>query len=538
MLTSAKIPPVSRSGLLVAGLALAVLVAQILLAMRLTDGRWVYTLDDAYIHLVMARNLALHGVWGVAPETFAACSSSPLWTLLLALGMRVLGAREWLPGLFNLAFTLLTLLAVDRILARRDVSARQRVAAGLALFFLVPLTVIASTGMEHVLHVLLTVLFLAAGLRALEEPAPSRSRAAVLPLLAILMTGARYESLFVIAPLVLLFWVQRRWRTGLLLAACGLLPVVAHGLFSLRHGGFFLPNSLMLKGRIPGGGLARYLFQAFSMYVDVTLENVHVHILCVLLLLTACFRRVPEAVRLLALVVVAAAAGHVTFSQCGRFYRYEAYLMAAGFLLLAVAWLPAGRLPWRPCCPGPGCGADGWILLGRAGLLLFLLTPLILRGAWATSRVPRGSANIYQQQWQMARIFRTMDLGGKAVGINDLGLMADRSGARIVDLWGLGTTEIARAKWAGRFGQAYLADLLQRHDVGYVAVYDEWFDMGRKLPASLVPVARLTIARNIVCAYATVKFYATGPAEAEKLRGHLRNLPFELPGETRVELVP
>ena len=193
MLKSAKSPTSSRSGLLVAGLALAVLVAQILLGMRLAEGRWVYTLDDAYIHLVMARNLALHGVWGVAPDTFAACSSSPLWTLLLALGMRVLGAREWLPGLFNLAFTLLTLLAVDRILARRDVSARQRVAAGLALFFLVPLTVIASTGMEHVLHVLLTVLFLAAGLRALEEPAPSRSRAAVLPLLAILMTGARYE---------------------------------------------------------------------------------------------------------------------------------------------------------------------------------------------------------------------------------------------------------------------------------------------------------------------------------------------------------
>ena len=177
-------------------------------------------------------------------------------------------------------------------------------------------------------------------------------------------------------------------------------------------------------------------------------------------------------------------------------------------------------------------------MLGRAGLFLFLLTPLILRGAWATSRVPRGAANIYQQQWQMARIFRTMDLGGKAVGINDLGLMADRSGARIVDLWGLGTTEVARAKREGRFGQAYLADLLKRHTVGYVAVYDEWFDMGRELPASLIPVARLTIDRNIVCAHATVKVYATGAAEAEKLRGHLRNPPFELPSETQVELVP
>ncbi len=538
MLPSAKTPSFTRSGLLVASLALIVMAAQIFMGMRFTEGHGVYTLDDAYIHLVMAKNFALHGVWGVMPDTFASGSSSPLWTLLLALSIRVLGVREWLPGLFNIAFTLLTLLVVDRMLACRDVVAGRRVAAGLAIFFLVPLTVIASTGMEHVLHVLTTVLFLAAGLHALEDPAPSRTRAAMLPVLAFLMASARYESLFILGPFTLLLLAKRRRRAAVLLAGAALLPVVAHGVYSLWHGGMFLPNSLVLKGRIPGGGLARYLFQAFSMYVDVTLENVHVAILCILLLLTACFRRVSEAVRLLGLVIVAAAVGHVTFSQCGHFYRYEAYLMAAGYLLLMIAWLPPGHLPLRRLCPGPGRRDDGWLLLGRAGLLLFLLMPLILRGAWATSRVPRGAANIYQQQWQMARIFRTLDLEGKAVGINDLGLMADRSGARIVDLWGLGTTEIARAKWEGRFGEPFLADFLVQHNVGYVVVFDEWFDMGCQLPRTLIPVARLTIERNLVCAFESVKFYASGTAEAEKLRRHLQNLPFLLPRGTRVELIP
>ena len=84
-------------------------------------------------------------VAGLLYALFGLPSSAFAW---IALAVFVLGAREWLPGLFNLAFTLLTLLAVDRILTRRDVSARRRVAAGLALFFLVPLTVIASTGME------------------------------------------------------------------------------------------------------------------------------------------------------------------------------------------------------------------------------------------------------------------------------------------------------------------------------------------------------------------------------------------------------
>jgi hypothetical protein len=525
------------SGLLMAGFALVVLVAQILMGRRLTEGYWIYTLDDAYIHLVMAKTLAQAGVWGIAPDAFAACSSSPLWTLLLAAGFKILGVRDWLPGVFNILFTLLALLAMDRIAARSGVRDRVRLLFGLTVFFLVPFTVIASTGMEHVLHVLLTILFLGAALRELEAPASSRLSALVLPLLVILMTAARYESLFVIAPFLLVLVLKRRWRAGLLLGGCALLPVLAHGLFSLQQGGLFLPNSLVLKGRIPGGGMVRYLFQAFAMYVDVTLENVHVHIVCILLLLTACHRRIPEPIRLLALVFVAASVGHVTFAQCGRFYRYEAYLMAAGFLLLAAAWLPAGRKWWRSSDSAQVAGASGWLLLARVGFLLFLLCPLFLRGVWATSRVPRGSANIFQQQWQLARIFKTLDLQGKAVGINDLGLMAERSGARIIDLWGLGTTEIAKAKWSGRYGPATIADLLARHDVGYVAVYDEWFSMGRDLPDSLILVARLIIGKNIVCAHDTVMLYATGPFEAAKLRGHLRQLPFSLPRETRVELV-
>ncbi|MGI6100007.1 MAG: hypothetical protein GX174_01750 [Lentisphaerae bacterium] len=526
------------SGLIVAGVALVVLLVQLLQGVRLADGHWVYSLDDAYIHLVLARNLAFHGMLGMAPDDFAACSSSPLWTVLLASAMKLVGARDWLPGLLNFAFTLLALLAVDRILARRDVSAWRRVGAGLAFFFLVPLTVIASTGMEHVMHVLITVLFLWAGMYELERPATSGAKAVVLPVLAFLMTGARYESLFIIAPFTLVLLLKRRWKAAFLMAVAGLLPVVLHGVYSLAHGGLFLPNSLVLKGRIPGGGWLRHVFQAFSMYVSVTLQNVHLHIICILLLLTACFRRVPESVRLPGLVVVAAAIGHVTFSRCGHFYRYEAYLVAAGYLLLMVAWLPPDRLPLRHIIPSPVRHDDNWLLLGRTCLLLFLLTPLVLRGLWATSRVPRGSANIYQQQWQMARIFRTMDLEGKAVGINDLGLMADRSGARVIDLWGLGTTEVARAKWEGRFGRDFLADLFARHNIGYVAVFDEWFDMGRQLPLTVIPVARLTIEKSLVCAFATVKFYATGPEEEKKLREHLGNLPFELPRGTHLELLP
>ena len=41
-----------------------------------TGATLVYGLDDAYIHMAIAKNLARHGVWGVTPFHFASASSS------------------------------------------------------------------------------------------------------------------------------------------------------------------------------------------------------------------------------------------------------------------------------------------------------------------------------------------------------------------------------------------------------------------------------------------------------------------------------
>src|SRR5512138_3437597 len=69
-----------------------------------------FPLDDAWIHLTYARNLAEHGEWAFRLGQHSAGSTAPLWTALLSIGFLVdLAPYVWT---YLLGWAVLTLLAV------------------------------------------------------------------------------------------------------------------------------------------------------------------------------------------------------------------------------------------------------------------------------------------------------------------------------------------------------------------------------------------------------------------------------------------
>src|SRR5262249_16064168 len=138
-------------------------------AMMRTGGEFSYPLDDSYIHLALAKNLAAHGVWGPTRYEAAAASSSPLWTLLIALTFKIVGNNVLVPVSLNFILAIATYLTVMKLMSRWISSEWARSGIALVILLAVPVSVLVFNGMEHMLHVFLTLVFLATLLNSLES---------------------------------------------------------------------------------------------------------------------------------------------------------------------------------------------------------------------------------------------------------------------------------------------------------------------------------------------------------------------------------
>ncbi len=494
---------------------LASLAAALRVALQLTGGRLIYALDDAYIHMAVARTLALHGIWGCTPFHFSSSSSSLLWTSGLGVVYRVFGVHDSLPLLLNVAFAVATLVVANAALARLGVPPLLRATALVAIVVAFPLAGMVLIGMEHILHLLLTISFAAVAVAALtgpEEALPVRRRRTVaLCVLGALLATSRYEGFFLIGLVCLALAIRRQTTRAAAIGVASLLPVAAFGAFSVANGSYFLPNPLMVKAVGETESTLSAVLKPFgSEDLEFLKNNRAMPILLVLGALAALahwrvrrrFWR-PAVVLPALLAAMIAMHGHFVFSPLYWAYRYDAYLVGFGLFVAAVvlAELPAPSALPRGALPAA---------------LVAVLVPVLAdvrEGLYPTAEI-EGIRGTYLEQYQTAQFIERY-YPNDAVIVNDLGAVTYYTRARILDLVGLGDIEplaiMRRSAYTGREVTQWTAPY--RPSLAIVSL--GWSISGALIPRDWVRVAVVEVPPH----WHRVGFFAVDPKDSWVLRG-------------------
>lgn len=502
------------------------------LSLRQNQGHLVYALDDPYIHMAMAKNFARYGVWGITRYGFTSSSSSPLWTLVLSLLYLIAGVNEAAPLIVNILLATLLVLAVYELTRARRPSPHPAyiLVVLIAIIFLTPLSPLVFSGQEHVLHILVTIIFVFIAARVLSSD-HARCSPSVLSLIlsAALLPFLRYEGLFLVLVVCVLFFLRGRHLLALSLGAAALVPVTIYGIISISHGWFFLPNPVLIKGKSPhlasARGVINFLGYSAAMHF---IQAPHMLILTATALaayLIRIHKGIWERSQIMLLIFIGTTLLHMQFARTGWFYRYEAYLVTLGAIVIAwtlLDYLPRG-LTSTPVRSTPARGAL-WTLV-----LLSVLS-LGVRGIQAVKKIPRATTNIYQQQYQMG-LFLQRFYQGAAVAANDVGAINYLADIRCIDMAGLGNITVAREMRQGDYNSIQVRDLARSEEVVIALLYDlRAAQRGTSLiPPEWIEVGQWRIAHNVVCGSDTVSFYAVQPATEGPLRENLRSFSSRLP---------
>jgi hypothetical protein len=518
-----------------------------LFILRATGGRFIYNLDDAYIHLAIAKHIVQNGVWGVTPYGFSSSSSSILWPLLLAAVFRIFGVREILPFLIALAAAAGLMAVLYREWKDRESNPAWLLAMLIGWMLFLPLGPILFNGMETMLQALAAVALAAAAVRYLAAERPGR----LIPLclLAAAAAAVRYEGIFIAAAVCFLLALRGRWKAALAAGLSAAAPVILYGIYSLGQGWSFLPNSLLIKySGIGGSGPAAWwgvLARPFQPITDIDVlrmpvwQSLAVMVLALLLLRarTVPLRGFWDDRLLPAVLFLMVAALHSAGITVEMFFRYQAYLNALGIWAVGCAGIPA--VDWDALRRH----AAGTIAVACAAVVVAVpLCGLAVQAVWKT---PLASRNIWQQQYQMGLFLRDYFPQGH-VAANDIGAIDFLDDIHLTDLFGLASRPVMQAKLGGEWHTdlAGTLDRLTAADGARIAVlYDNWFDpdpaTGRaSVPPQWVRVAAWTIPNNVVCGGATVTWYAVAPEDADNLRSALEAFSAGLPPGVTVQYYP
>jgi hypothetical protein len=489
---------------------------------RLPSGDLGFPLDDSWIHLQFARNLAAGRGLAYNPGELVTGSTAPLWTALLALLFHLPGSVVVWSKLLGVALHLAGVAATWRL--ARELGLGRGLASLAAVLTLATSWLVwsALSGMEVPLFVALSLSGMILHLR--ERAAPERPplAAGIFAVAAL----ARPEGLLLLALALAdrclvfrreedgaLAWARpplSKVLAGAALAACALVGPI---LFYRWAGGSFLPTTFAAKS----GELRRFLpdFQYLQTVFGILFRPQPYMVLLagagsaalVERLGTPRDRGLLPALWLFALPVVysmlSPSGRGLLVGNFGRYYfpvfPVLAVLGVLGLERAAAAlgpWLRAGRLrlPVRPL------------------LLALLLWPTLSTLVQGADSYAQSVANVRDSDVAVARWLAPRLHPDAVLAVNDIGAIKFLLPNRIIDLVGIAHPEIrrevARAVRERRPSEPVLAAEITKRQPDYLVIFADRFPTLAR-DARFRPLHTISIPNNITMAGNEIVVYAT-----------------------------
>lgn len=497
---------------------LAICAGYYFLSLTKTDGHYIYVIDDAYIHLAMAKNFALHDVWGVTKYKFSSSSSSPLFTFFIAVLIKIFGNHDLIPLYFNFVFSGGIVFVLNQFYSKIFSSDLKVVSAGVFTILFVTLHLQVLSGMEHVFQVFVFALNVFCFYHLNQSKSAKYGFFITLLFLGLI----RFESMFYFVCLGFVFFLTKNWKYGTSVLCLGFLPIAVFCVFNHSQSGYWFPNSVVVKGTAVH--FDKNFFKELIKIIDYKLisSNSFYKIGLFPMLISAWFiykdrrKSFSEILKHNFMLIVLSGTFilHCLFAETKSLFRYEAYILT-GFSMAVFERISRDYV------------FSAFLRVKKAmisGFLLMNVVLLVYKAFVSHKMLVFGNKNIYEQQVQSAKFLHTYYNDARVVA-NDIGAVTYFTDIHLLDIVGLGSSETIpfngnEVTFDSRFRNfltEYTAD--QKFDVA--VVYDHWFN--GQIPETWAKAAELRINDNVNNAGSTVSVYSVDSKDLQNLKTNIQN---------------
>ncbi|CAH9018654.1 hypothetical protein [Candidatus Nitrosacidococcus sp. I8] len=491
----------------------------LLFSLKLSEGYLIYTSDAPYIHMSVANNI-LHGSYGINSGEFSSPSSSILWPWLLTIP-EVIGLGTYYPLVLNLIFTAITLIIASNFIVKENIIQNTSIITQMAISILLIICTsslaLPFTGMEHSLHVLLTV----AIFTGLVSVSNDKSCWYLIPAI-ILVPLIRFEGYALSGTAILYLFFTNRRKEAMIAGGLVFTATLVYAIYMVTKDLPILPSSVLYKSEAITA-LAENAKNSHSIIAQFK-ENIatikgNFFLITIGLLFAYSFLMWKDYRNrsLMCIAVAMTITAHLFLGQIIWSSRYEAYCTTIS--CLSILFLISSHKELE-------CNEISKLVIVA---LLLLPTITYLKPAFLAPSVSR---DIYDQLYQMRRF--TLDFYRKPIVANDLGLVSYKNPSYVLDLWGLGLEEARKLRLGNTYDIDAMNQLVVNHHIGLLMIYEHWL---KEIPESWVPIAKLSIPkRSYRSNKSSIIFYATPEANQTKLFEDLKEFKDTLPDRVTLEI--